>query len=273
MVEDNKQTGMARRSFLLYSCAAALSLATSSVRAQRAWGAGDSDFYSLNRDRFVASFEGDASSVQTRLIAGANPDTARSLCIEAREEFEKLLPGLPYIGGDNHPGTKWLLLAGHWLAFFRPMTARGYSTQEIARLMYDLYVEHLNTLPVDEMKKKGERRFSESYIQALKKQSDPKARFNEYDWVSNFVQGNGHDFDYGYDYLHCPCSEYFKTHGAAQLAPYFCLLDFPEHRLMGTGLTRTKTLALGDSVCDFRFKKGRQVLQDWSTEVPRFRLT
>lgn len=83
--------------------------------------------------------------------------------------------------------------------------------------------------------------------------------------------GNGSDFDYGYDYLHCPCCEYFKSHEAADLAVYFCLLDFPEHKLMGTGLTRTKTPAQGDDLCDFRFKKGRPLRQDWSTEVPKIK--
>ncbi len=40
---------------------------------------------------------------------------------------------------------------------------------------------------------------------------------------------------------------------------------------MATGLVRTKTLAMGDGVCDFRFKKGRTITQDWASEVPRIK--
>ena len=39
---------------------------------------------------------------------------------------------------------------------------------------------------------------------------------------------------------------------------------------MGTGLRRQGTLAQGDALCDFRYKKGRAVVQDWQSEVPRF---
>ena len=272
MIDENcRQTGVARREFLVYSCTAALCLASSPIMARRAWGAAGSEYYSANRERFVASFEGTLSSAQAYLTAKYSSDKAGTICGDARAEFGRLLPGLPFIGGDSHPGTKWILLAGHWLAFFRPMQAKGYSTQDSARLMYDLYLEYLNTVSPDEMKKKGEMRFSESYLQGLKQRAESKTRFNEHDWVSTFVPGNGSDFDYGYDYLHCPCCEYFKSHEAAELAAYFCLLDFPEHKLMGTGLTRTKTLAQDDDLCDFRFKKGRPVRQDWSTEVPKFK--
>lgn len=271
MAENSMQTGMVRRDFLIHSCSAALCLATSSILTRRAWGVANDEYYAVNRDRFVTSFESSLNSAQTYMTVKYNPDVARTVCREAKAGFEKLLPELPYIGGDNHPGTKWILLAGHWLAFFRPMKAKGCSTQDSARMMYDLYVEYLDTLSPDEMKKRGEMRFSESYLQALKKRADNKTRFNENDWLSNFIPGDGNDFDYGYDYVHCPCSAYFKTHDAGQLAPFFCLLDFPEHKRMETGLIRMKTLAQGDDVCDFRFKKGRQVMQDWSTEVPRLK--
>lgn len=47
--------------------------------------------------------------------------------------------------------------------------------------------------------------------------------------------------------------------------------DFPRSKAYGTGLRRTKTLAAGDGVCNFRYKKGRPVVNDWSTEIGRLR--
>ena len=90
------------------------------------------------------------------------------------------------------------------------------------------------------------------------------------DWVVKFVPGDGKTFDVGYDYTSCGAFNYFKAQGAAEVAPYFCLNDFLASRAQGTGLSRQHTLAQGDSVCDFRYKRDRPVTQDWDTEVPRF---
>ena len=60
------------------------------------------------------------------------------------------------------------------------------------------------------------------------------------------------------------------SQGAAEVAPYFCLNDFILSRAEGTGLSRAHTLAQGHDRCDFRYKKGREVTQDWDTETPKF---
>ena len=49
----------------------------------------------------------------------------------------------------------------------------------------------------------------------------------------------------------------------------FCLLDFPEARQLNSGFFRTKTLAQGDDFCNFRYKKGKEVVQTWETEVEK----
>ena len=40
--------------------------------------------------------------------------------------------------------------------------------------------------------------------------------------------------------------------------PYICALDFPISKTFNRGLIRTKTLAEGADICDFRYKKGRK---------------
>lgn len=37
------------------------------------------------------------------------------------------------------------------------------------------------------------------------------------------------------------------------------------------GAMKPKQTTLGDALCNFRFKKGRQVTQDWSTQVPKIK--
>jgi hypothetical protein len=55
--------------------------------------------------------------------------------------------------------------------------------------------------------------------------------------------------------------------GWCELAPYACFQDYPLSRLDGRGLERTKTLAWGDDVCDFRFNKGRRCTRSWASDI------
>lgn len=196
---------------------------------------------------------------------------AQEICGIARTEYDKLLPQLPDIGGEAHPGVKWLRRAAQWIAFLRPMSARGHGAEETARMMYDLFMADLENISKDEMNQQGDTIFTQEYKDMMRAWSAHTKTQNGADWVVDFVPGDNTGVDYGLDFHHCPCLEFFKSQAAESIAPYFCLLDFPEHKLMGTGLRRTKTLAQGDDICNFRFQKGRAVTQDWSTEVPKFR--
>ncbi len=49
------------------------------------------------------------------------------------------------------------------------------------------------------------------------------------------------------------------------------LNDFLKSAAIGSGLRRAKTLAQGDDICDFRYKKGRPVVQNWDAEIDLIR--
>jgi len=264
-------SNLSRRNFLIYtSISTSLLLLAPMKGTDMIWASIGRDYYVSNSEKFMAQFEKTLIAAQSYLKTKNGTGTAQSICKSARNEFSRLLPDLPYIGGDKHPGTKWILLSGHWIAFLRPMKAKGFTTQLAAQMMYDLYVNYLDTLPEEKMIKKGRYMFTPDYMDIMKNWAQ-KSKGQQVDWVADFIPGDGKSFDYGIDYHFCPCFDYFKAQGAADMAPYFCLVDFPEHKLMDTGLVRTKTLAQGDEICNFRYKKDRAVTQDWSTEIVNFK--
>ncbi len=264
-------SNLSRRNFLIYtSMSTSLLLLGPVGDADLLWASTGKDYYVSNSEKFLTDFEKTLKAAESYLKTKYNDETAQEICKTAGTEFTHLLPDLPYIGGDKHPGTKWMLLSGHWIAFLRPMRENGYSTESAAQMMYDLYMGHLDTLPKEKMAKRGQYMFTQEYMDIMKNWTQ-KSKDQRVDWAADFVPGDGNSFDWGIDYHYCPCLDYFKTQGAAEIAPYFCLVDFPEHKLMGTGLVRTKTLAQGDEICNFRYKKDRAVTQDWSTEVSKFK--
>ena len=73
------------------------------------------------------------------------------------------------------------------------------------------------------------------------------------DWVWDVVDKD-EMYDGGYDYYECGVCKLFKDEGAQELAKYVCKLDYGMFDMIGITLTRTKTIADGDDICDFRFK-------------------
>lgn len=109
------------------------------------WASTRTNYYVSNSEKFTTGFEKTLKAAESYLKTKYRDETAQEICKSARNEFTHLLPDLPYIGGDKHTGTKWMLLSGHWVAFLRPMRDKGYSTQSAAQMMYDLYVDYLDT--------------------------------------------------------------------------------------------------------------------------------
>lgn len=58
----------------------------------------------------------------------------------------------------------------------------------------------------------------------------------------------------GFDVIRCPVAEYFRAHGASDLAVgTWCMLDYPLAEMIDVELVRTQTLAGGGDRCDFRW--------------------
>ena len=77
-------------------------------------------------------------------------------------------------------------------------------------------------------------------------------RKNENNWVVD-VLPKSDEFDLGYDYSECGICKICRDEGCFELAKYLCQLDYLIADMMNVKPVRTKTLANGDDVCDFRY--------------------
>jgi len=227
-----------------------------------------SQFYTLNRNRFVTAFGKIRRAVVDYISKQSNPEVAKDIGNEADLNFEKILPELPYVGGDVHPGTRFIVEAGQWIALYQSMIIKDYTALQIGQMIYSIYEDQLKEVPLDEVEKQKSLTFNDDYINLMKQWTQSPSLYED-DWKADFIGGDGVEFDYGLDYRACPVLEFFKAHDAKDLAPFICLLDFPVAKQLNSGFFRTKTLAQGDDICNFRYKKGREVVQSWDTEVEK----
>jgi ubiquinone/menaquinone biosynthesis C-methylase UbiE len=212
-------------------------------------------YYVARQDHLLREFNGVVRRVQPVLMTRYDSQFAEMVAAEARQEYTRLIPQLPYIGGRGNKLT-WNLIGTAWfVAFYRAMKAHGRSTEEIGRLLTEMYKVWFDAYPGWLLRLQGWFTFTPLYQRQLERRArQSQERRYPGDWVLTRVLPNGYDF--GVDYTECGIVKFCRAQGAAELLPYLCPLDFIMSERMNLGLVRTTTLAQGDSRCNFRFKQG-----------------
>jgi hypothetical protein len=265
-------TCLNRRNFLKCSALASLALLPCNPFARQSARAaslltGD-NYYLIHQKELLADFTGALQGAKQFLSPELGADRAQSITQQALKRFESQLPQLPDVGGDRNTDTPFISIAAWYVALYAPMRSVGKTPEDVGKLIYDLNAYSIQSYPPTEK----ERLFSpEGLAETREWATWTQKRELAANWVAHFVPGDGEDFDYGIDYTECGLVKYFKSQKASELAPYVCLNDFLKSKALGSGLRRTATIASGDGICNFRYKKDRPVTQDWSTEIAEIR--
>jgi hypothetical protein len=217
--------------------------------------------YYLSRKKEIMEryYDVHARAWEPFLVQSYGRKFAEDVLTETRSQYKEFIPTIPYIGGDENQMTHHLIRSTTGLTLYRVMKARGKTAQEAGKIVYDAVeenVKHILQVPGRELT--PELRDKEIEL-AMKSQ---ERRYPD-DWVWEYVEGDGAEFDYGYDFVECGAKKLYHTLDADEFLPYFCYLDFAMARTPGWGFTRTETLAEGFSRCNSRMKKGGVTHRGW----------
>jgi hypothetical protein len=223
------------------------------------------NYYTSRKDNLMRDFDKVSTTLEQVLTRRYGGAFAAAIIKETRQEFETLLPQLPYIGGKKNRHTRALIGTSYGLALYRAMTAHGRPVDEIGAVQYSFSEAVLAALPL--LSRLGfwifrnllpTRPGKQLFKAVLKKRAKvSQERRIPGNVVGYYVEGQEGEFDCGIDIIECPIANFFRTQGASEFAPYVCLYDFPASKLSGTGLVRTMTLAEGAEKCDDRFRLGQ----------------
>jgi hypothetical protein len=190
------------------------------------------------------------------LISRFGEEQANALIRESHQEYEALIPQIPYIG-DKNPLLIFLLPTSRYLAIYQVLQRQGRTVEDAGQLIYEMSEAELEAIPGLVRRVIGYLWFSRWFLGRLKRRAiESQERKYPGGYVFAYVEGNGQDFDYGVDYTECASCRFLSVQNALELAPYVCAVDEAASEMMGWGLSRTITLSEGGEKCDFRFKKG-----------------
>lgn len=211
--------------------------------------------YVSRTPHLLKSFDRATSLIKPVLVARYGEE-ANALIQASRQKYCELIPQIPYIGENNALVDVFYLPACRHLGIYKAFQEHGKTVEEVGQLVYEIGEAEFKAIPSFVRRIVRIMWFSRWFIARLQKRALlSQERKHPGGYVVTFLQGDGREFDYEFDYNECAVNNFFRQQGAAELVPYLCAIDKIASELLGWGLYRTMTLADGGSRCDFRFKK------------------
>jgi len=225
------------------------------------------DFYVRKKSKFMRSFNERLVVVKDELRKKFDDKKSEELLSQMKTEFEKILPDIPYIGGQKNPTTLVLVKCMSDLAIFRTLEKIGFSFREIGEFHYN-YVIVAHNLRKEALEKAGrdpsQYPFDPVYMDYQKKLTEEtQLKLYPDDWVMDYMEGDGKTFEWGWDITECGVQKAYKKLGDEKYLPFICLGDFYEAEGLGFGFSRTQALGFGAPLCTHRFVKNYKTPRAW----------
>jgi hypothetical protein len=176
---------------------------------------------------------------------------------DARREFERLIPDLPYIGGRRNVFSPIMVVTGWMIALHRAMALRGRSADEVARICVEVSDGFLRSFPDFLLRLLGRLAFTRPVKSLLKRQAK---RSHERRYPADFVYSvvEGPNDEVALVFEECAVNKFLDARSVPKLKPYCNFFDVTYSRLMSMGLDAHETIGLGCERCALRFQRGRK---------------
>ena len=222
-----------------------------------------SDHYTSRSRKLLKQLDKFLTQLRALLVERYGEAQAATMCQETLDEYERLIPDLPYIGrGNLFTGN---LVQSAWaLALYRVIRRHGGSVEEVGEIIHRAAEAEFNRKPAFLRRLKGKFRLSRWAVRMMQNAAR-RSQKREYpdDWVFEIVESDSRTFDVGMDVTECGIIKFLHAQGADELAPYLCNLDYLVYQATGVELRRTMTLSWGCEKCNFRLLGDGEPMEAW----------
>ena len=229
------------------------------------------NYYLKNKLKLMKRFGYSLKIAKDLLMERFNESKSENLINQMRNEYEDILTKMTDVGGKKNLLISIITDKVSLLAMFFILEKEGYTYREIGEFA-NKFTEIETKNAIERAEKKGMNLsdffFDDVFINTAKTHCNDtlKKKYSD-NWVMEFVDGTNDDFDYGLNVSECAILKAYKKLGAEKYAPFACLIDFAQAHVLGTGLSRTKSLANGASGCDHRYSRIGNTPKAWPPET------
>jgi hypothetical protein len=222
---------------------------------------------SRQAEKLVGKFDQMLKRSGDVLVDVFGEETAAVMRGEMLDEYRRLIPEAPYIGGKRDLYSGSLPLTQRALAANRVMIRHGGTIEDTGELIHRMFKAQMERVPQVIRHGMGRLRFTKLRRWQIERAARwSQARRYPGGFVFERIEGDGKTFDFGIDITECGVVKYLHAQEADELGPYICNIDYVGAEAIGIGLQRTKTLAWGCDRCDFRLSKRGVTSAPWPPE-------
>jgi hypothetical protein len=217
------------------------------------------NYYISHRSKLLKDFDKTADLMQAYLVQRYGGELSDILYRETRQEYEDLIPEVPYIEGARARAlNSFLLITAQELAVYRAMKKHGKGPGEAWEMCHEAIKRRMEKFSKIKRRLLKYFMYSSFLRRRVRRRAERREQLKFGDFEVRYLIGDGKEFDWGVDYVACGNYNFIKAQGAEEFAPYVCMSDIALSDALGWGLIRTQTIADGCETCDFRFKKGSE---------------
>ncbi len=235
------------------------------------------DYYIKRKGKLMKNFDRQLAILSKLMRNKFSEAKIDEMVNQMKAEYEKIIPEIPYIGGQKNPMTLILIVSMSDLAILRILEKEGFNLREIGQFYYEFGEERFKRRKrnLERIGKDPEQYpFEPEYMKMAKILCELKQK-RDYpdDLVSDYIEGDGDSYEWGFNFNQCGIYNVYKRLGAEKYVPFICLLDFSEANILGYGFSRTQTIGNGDPICDHRYIKNSKTPRAWPPDnVEEFKL-
>ena len=252
----NKKTNydgrcLSRREFLKVAGGVALGATITAVGLGCAGCAGKKSASEITRDDYVIKYQILSRPKIEELLGAENYERC---CSGMLKEYDVFASSLPVLEDDNNH-SQFYNSAPFMLSLYRTLLGEFAFDQDEA-------LDLLNKITCYKVREDYKNRFVERFFLARIAESEfirelgmkkLEYRVEQYGWAIEFPESNAH---MAFDMTRCGLADWFRDQGVPEIAPIACEGDYVTAEFYtGLELIRTKTIAGGDEICDFRYVK------------------
>lgn len=214
-------------------------------------------YYSQCQQKLLKDFDQTSALLEDWLVARYGKEFTSKIQSEVRQEYEKLIPEIPYIQGFRaRILNSFLFITAQELAVYKALKKHGKPASEAWEVCHEALRVKLAKVPQWKRWLLKRWMFSSLVKKIMRKRARQQEKGCFGDFEIEYLGGDGDQYDFGVNYVQCGHQTFVNKHGGEEFAPYVCMSDIALSETFGWGLLRTQTLADGCAHCDFRFKKG-----------------
>ena len=158
------------------------------------------DYYISRKRKLIKEFDKVLKQVKIVLREYFGEPQTDQILAKSGYEYESIIPDLPYIGGRKNSSTFNLIGSAQILTIIHSLEEKGLEIRQIGKIVYEIFEEYFESKPRIFKWLTGKFMTSRLAVAKMRKKVvDSQLRQYSGNWVSEFVEGNGKSFDFGFN--------------------------------------------------------------------------